>query len=125
MATPPQPTNETGQEQESDASAVNEALVEQIWQDVEGRASRVLIHQLVVEASTEFGEATIKTYVPIFVRRQVRKKLAILLGDTADFEVGGITTEPPVEKSKGNENHAPKTGLFNQGFLIWLFQAFL
>ena len=59
---------------------VDEALVEQIWRELQGKAARPQIRQLVKEAASEFAQATITTYVPIFVRRRVREQLGDGLG---------------------------------------------
>ena len=75
MVTTHQPATETSQDQTPAIVLVDEVLVEQIWRDAQGKVSRMQIQQLVMEAASEFAHAKITTYVPIFVRRQVREKL--------------------------------------------------
>ncbi|HMN27467.1 MAG TPA: hypothetical protein PKE45_04860 [Caldilineaceae bacterium] len=81
MMTTANPPAETSQGQTPVIVFADEVLVEQLWQDVHGKVSRVQIQQLVMEATGEFAHAKITTYVPIFVRRQVREKLGSLLSD--------------------------------------------
>jgi len=75
MVTTPNPSTATSQEPAPALVLVDEVLVEQIWRDTQGNVSRVQIQQLVREARGEFAQAKVTTYVPIFVRRQVREKL--------------------------------------------------
>jgi hypothetical protein len=79
MMTAHHPPTETSQDQTPTIVLVDEVLVEQIWRDVQGKVSRVQIQQLVMEVAGEFAHAKITTYVPIFVRRQVREKLGSML----------------------------------------------
>ena len=75
MVTTPNPITETSQDQAPAIVLVDEVLVEQIWRDVQGNVSRMQIQQLVREANSEFAQAKVTTYVPIFVRRQLYEKL--------------------------------------------------
>jgi hypothetical protein len=54
---------------------VDEALVEQIWRELQGKAARAQIRQLLKEAASEFAHVPITMYVPIFVWRRVREQL--------------------------------------------------
>jgi len=60
---------------------VGEALVEHIWQEMQGKTSRTQIRQIVTETVSEFAHATVTTYLPIFIRRRVREKLALAPGN--------------------------------------------
>jgi hypothetical protein len=85
--------------------------------------SRLQVHQLVVEATGDFAEATISTYVPIFVRRQVHKNLASMLNDAESADVRPIIHSASVEEAGSEEEYLPTTGRFDQRLLIWLFQV--
>jgi cAMP phosphodiesterase len=52
-----------------------EAIIEQIWKDLGGRASRTEIKQVVIEVSPRYADARIMTYVPIFLGKEVRRRL--------------------------------------------------
>lgn len=55
--------------------ALNESLIEQIWRDLHGKVPREEIHQVATEVANEFKDATIKTFVSIFIRRRTREEL--------------------------------------------------
>ena len=52
-----------------------EAIVEQIWNDLRGQASRSDIRRVLTEVAPKYENALIKTYVPIFLCRDVRERL--------------------------------------------------
>lgn len=52
-----------------------EAIIEQIWSDLGGRASRSDIRRVVIEVAPKYADARILTYVPIFLGREVRRRL--------------------------------------------------
>ena len=52
-----------------------EAIVEQIWNDLRGQASRSDIRRVLIEVAPKYKNALIKTYVPIFLCRDVRERL--------------------------------------------------
>ena len=52
-----------------------EAIIEQIWTDLGGRASRSDIRRVVIEVSPRYADARILTYVPIFIGKEVRRRL--------------------------------------------------
>jgi cAMP phosphodiesterase len=52
-----------------------EAIVEQIWSDLRGQASRSDIRRVLIEVAPKYENALIKTYVPIFLYRDVRERL--------------------------------------------------
>ena len=49
-----------------------EAIIEQIWKDLAGTASRSDIRSVVIEVAPRYADARIYTYVPIFMRKEVR-----------------------------------------------------
>lgn len=62
--------------EENDVLAlVNEELVEDIWRDLEGRVARENILQVATEVAAKFQEASVMTFVPIFIRRQTSERL--------------------------------------------------
>lgn len=52
-----------------------EAIIEQIWSALGGRASRSDIRRVVIEVAPKYADARILTYVPIFLGREVRRRL--------------------------------------------------
>ena len=52
-----------------------EAIIEQIWMDLGGKASRSDIRRVVIEVSPRYADARIMTYVPIFLGKEVRRRL--------------------------------------------------
>jgi hypothetical protein len=58
---------------------VDDLLIEQIWQDLGGQVTRERIRQTAAEAAAEFRTATVTAFIPIFVRRRTRAKLAALM----------------------------------------------
>jgi hypothetical protein len=93
------PLNQSSEAGEEDASTVanmDELLVTEIWREVEGRISQAQIEVMVAEAENEYADAVIRSYVPIFIRRQVRAKLADLLKDVGTLH-DPQTLHPPLE----------------------------
>ena len=54
---------------------IDNALIESIWKDLNGRVDREYIRRAVLEARARYKHATIKTFIPIFIRRYVLKRL--------------------------------------------------
>ena len=52
-----------------------EAIIEQIWNDLAGTASRSDIRSVVIEVAPRYEDARIFTYVPIFMGKEVRRRL--------------------------------------------------
>ena len=52
-----------------------DALVEQIWKDLDGRATRSAIRQMLTEIIPRYESAQVQTYVPIFVRKEAVERL--------------------------------------------------
>jgi hypothetical protein len=52
-----------------------EAIIEQIWHTFKGATSREEIREMVAEAASEYEDVRIRTYVPIFVHRDVIQRL--------------------------------------------------
>jgi len=107
-----------GEEKGLDA---NEALVEAIWVGTQGRVARAQIEQLVREARDDFAHATITTFVPIFVRRQVYEKLAPLLKgvETANVRFGVDPSPVGQPRRQGDRAIETRSGL---GIAKWLLK---
>jgi hypothetical protein len=54
---------------------VLESVVEGIWRDLDGQVTHEQIRQAASEVASEFQDATITAFVPIFIRRLTREKL--------------------------------------------------
>ena len=52
-----------------------EAIIEQILNDLGGTASRSDIRSVVIDVAPRYADARIFTYVPIFMRKEVRRRL--------------------------------------------------
>jgi hypothetical protein len=52
-----------------------EAIIEQIWDDLGGATSRSVITETVLEVAPAFQAARVKIYVPIFLRKEVLRRL--------------------------------------------------
>ena len=52
-----------------------EAIIEQIWHDLRGTASLSDIRKVVIEVAPRYADARIMTFVPIFLGREVRRRL--------------------------------------------------
>ena len=52
-----------------------EAIIEQIWDDLGGSASRSDIRTALMEVAPAYEGVRVKTYVPIFLRRDVTRRL--------------------------------------------------
>lgn len=52
-----------------------EEIINKIWNDLEGEFSRSDIKNVLIEVAPRYNGATILTYIPIFLCRDVRRKL--------------------------------------------------
>lgn len=51
------------------------ALVDQIWNDLDGRVTRSAIRRVLTEIIPRYESAHVQTYVPIFVRKEAVERL--------------------------------------------------
>ena len=51
------------------------SLIETIWKECHGRIEREQIRQAILKAEAKYQTATIKTFIPIFIRRDVLEEL--------------------------------------------------
>lgn len=54
---------------------IDDLLVEQLWHDLSGQISQKEITQTVAEIGAQFQDATVKTFVPIFILRLASEQL--------------------------------------------------
>ena len=54
---------------------VDDVLIEEIWHDLDRQITRERIRQVATEEAAGFRNATVTTFVPIFVRRWTRDRL--------------------------------------------------
>ena len=57
------------------SGSIDNALIESIWNEMNGRVDRDNINQAVLEARARYQQATIETFIPIFIRRYVLERL--------------------------------------------------
>jgi hypothetical protein len=73
--------SDSQQKIDSGATASNEldwdveSVVDQIWGDLGGTVTRPAIRRELAQVILAFSDARVKTYVPIFVRRQTVERL--------------------------------------------------
>ena len=53
----------------------DDTLVELIWKELNGRVDREQIRQAILKVKATYQDATVKTFVPIFIRREVLEML--------------------------------------------------
>jgi len=58
------------------ADWVVDAIVEQIWNDLNGTTSRSEIRKVITEVASLYEDVRITTYVPIFLRRDVLQRFS-------------------------------------------------
>ena len=52
-----------------------EAIIEQIWKELGGTPARSDIRSVLIEVAPRYADARIFTYVPIFMGKEVRRRL--------------------------------------------------
>ncbi len=57
------------------ANYLNNTLIEKIWYELDERVTREQIRQVAAEVSAQFQNATVATFIPIFIYRQTCEKL--------------------------------------------------
>lgn len=61
------------------ASYVDETVIETIWSDLEGRVDREQVRQVALEVAQDFADATVTSFVPLFIRRRTYERLKRLV----------------------------------------------
>jgi hypothetical protein len=82
------------QERDDDPVATNsdwdsETVIEQVWNDLQGRVSRTEILQVILEIIPKYENARIATFVPIFIRRQAVAMLRARIAEP--------NSDPPIQ----------------------------
>jgi len=54
---------------------VDDGLIEEIWQDLDGRIGHEQIRQSAYEVAARYQDAKISTFIPIFIRRNTKERL--------------------------------------------------
>ena len=57
-------------------------MVEEIWNDLQGRGNRSVIRQTLLEILPKYENARVRTYIPILVRREALETLRVELSKT-------------------------------------------
>jgi hypothetical protein len=71
-------------EDDSDkAKELTDAIVGQVWQDLGGQVPWAQIRKVATDVAATFLDAKVRTFVPIFIRRQTRERLREGLDDQA------------------------------------------
>ena len=55
---------------------VDNALIESVWKVLDGRVDREHIRQAILEVEAGYQNASVKAFIPIFVRREVLERLS-------------------------------------------------
>jgi hypothetical protein len=71
------------------------AIVEQIWNDLQGTVERSTIRQVLKQVIPRFQNARIETYVPIFLRRVTIERLRAGVAGAVPTDVAEPTEASP------------------------------
>lgn len=61
------------------ASFVDETVIEAIWSDLEGRVDREQVRRVALDVAQDFADATVTSFVPLFIRRRTYERLKLLV----------------------------------------------
>ncbi len=81
-----------------------EAIIEQIWGELGGSTSHSDIRKALMEVAPKYKNARIKTFVPIFLRREVLRRLQ---GELAHHQ--GVKAAEPKNAASAKEETAEPT----------------
>ena len=65
------------QEMQESICYVDDQLVDEIWEDLGGCVERAQVYEVAREVESEFEDATVKMFIPIFIRRFTRERLTV------------------------------------------------
>jgi hypothetical protein len=97
-----------------------ETLIDQVWNDLQGQVSRATIQQALLEIIPKYQDATVTTFVPLFIRRDAVNTLRATL---VRAEVEPATEKKPLpERTAGEPNPRGLQRLWRQleSFLLYL-----
>lgn len=57
---------------------VDESLIDDIWRDLDGRIDRDQIREVATKVAREFVDATVTSFVPLFIRRRTYERLKLI-----------------------------------------------
>jgi hypothetical protein len=81
-------------------NSIDASVVEKLWQDLEGRASRDQIGRTVTEIAAQFQDARVTTFVPIFIHRRALEQLRGLRASSSYLAAGNA----PADDKTGAES---------------------
>lgn len=61
------------------ATFVDDTIIEAIWSDLEGRVDREQVREVALEVAQDFADATVTSFVPLFIRRRTYERLKLLV----------------------------------------------
>lgn len=61
------------------ADLVDDTIIEAIWSDLEGRVDREQVRQVALDVAQDFADATVTSFVPLFIRRHTYERLKLLV----------------------------------------------
>ena len=80
-----------------------EAIIEQIWHELQGVVDRSTIGHELAQVIPTFHGARVKTYVPVFLHRKTVERLRAKLADA-------VPAGPAVPAGTMGPTHAPSSG---------------
>lgn len=57
---------------------VDETLIDDIWRDLDGRIDRDQIREVATKVAREFVDATVTSFIPLFIRRRTYERLKLI-----------------------------------------------
>ena len=85
-----------------------DTITEQIWSDLNGAVTRSVIQEMLLEVIPGYEKARIRTYVPIFIRRDTIKRLQTLQAPIASpgINEADASTESPTKSDPSSSRNA-------------------
>ena len=92
-----------------------EAVIEQIWRDMNGTASRSEIRSVLDEIAPRYAGVRINTFVPIFLQRDVRRRLQSAPAFAQAVGTSGTSSASGKEADTVREDAADSAGFVITG----------
>jgi len=109
------PRPETDAQDDGRAQIDIEAVIEQIWRDMNGTASRSEIRSVLAEIAPQYDGVRITTFVPIFLRRDVRRRLQSGLAHSQAIGTSGTSSASGKDADIAREDASASTGFVITG----------
>ncbi len=61
------------------ADLVDDPVIEAIWSDLDGRVDREQVREVALNVAQEFADATVTSFIPLFIRRRTYERLKLLI----------------------------------------------